>query len=495
MKTLKQLNFNNTYAQLPDVFFSHIQPTPFTNIHLVSANQAAADLLDIDSQALADPKTLSLFSGHTLLPGMQPIAQCYAGHQFGSYVSRLGDGRAILLGEVETGKHGKWDLQIKGSGKTPYSRDGDGRAVLRSTIREYICSEAMHGLGIPTSRALCIIGSDEEVYRERIETGAMLVRMAPSHVRFGTFEYFYYQNKHDEIKQLANYVIEHHFTWLKEEKNPYLVLLIEVITRTAKLLAQWQAVGFAHGVMNTDNMSILGLTIDYGPYGFLDAYDPGFICNHSDYHGRYAFDQQPEIGLFNLSCFAQAILPIIGDNPDQDAEIATHALKQFQSIYVDHYDNLMRAKLGLNTQHSDDLRLTQDLLDHMQQDKLDYTILFRHLCKFSTQDESLNRPIRDLFIERDKFDHWASKYKSRLGQEQDNDQIRTEKMQQQNPKYILRSYMAELAIRQAEEHHDFSEIDRLLNLLQSPFSEQIENEQYAGFPPEWAQTISVSCSS
>ena len=347
MKKIQQLEFNNSYSRLPDGFFSTVIPTPLKQPHMISVNTAVAELLGLDASDLHEAHNLAYLSGESLHEGMQPVAQCYAGHQFGSFVPRLGDGRAILLGEIQTGTQGKWDLQIKGGGQTPYSRDGDGRAVLRSTIREYLCSEAMHGLGIPTTRALCMIGSEEKVFREQIEKGALLLRTAPSHVRFGTFEYFYYSNQHDEIQTLLDYVLEHHYPEFKQASNPALALLQEVIKRTAEMIALWQSVGFAHGVMNTDNMSVLGLTMDYGPFGFLDAYDPGFICNHSDYQGRYAFDQQPNIGLFNVSCFAQALLPAMGDDAEASVELAKQALEQYQAEYINHYAELMRAKLGL----------------------------------------------------------------------------------------------------------------------------------------------------
>jgi uncharacterized protein YdiU (UPF0061 family) len=289
LKTLEQLQFDNSYARLPETFWSPHQPAPLEDHFLVHFNKKAADLIELDHEQANRPDFVDIISSASPLPGYESIAACYAGHQFGHYVPRLGDGRAILLGEVKTDANRKWDLQLKGGGLTLYSRDGDGRAVLRSTIREYLCSEAMHGLGIPTTRALCITGSNDEVYREKIETGAMLLRMAPSHVRFGSFEYFYYRQQLDDLKTLADYVVTGHFPHLVNKENPYLSLLKEVINSTAKLIAQWQSVGFAHGVMNTDNMSILGLTLDYGPYGFLDNYDPGYICNHSDHHGRYAF--------------------------------------------------------------------------------------------------------------------------------------------------------------------------------------------------------------
>jgi uncharacterized protein YdiU (UPF0061 family) len=323
----------------------------------------------------------------------------------------------------------------------------------------------------------------------------MLLRTAPSHVRFGTFEYFYYSNRHDEISLLLDHVIEHHYPELQDADNPGLALLESVIERTAGMIAGWQAVGFAHGVMNTDNMSVLGLTMDYGPFGFLDAYDPGYICNHSDYHGRYAFDQQPNIGLFNLSCFAQALLPAFGTDVDAAVNSAKHALEQYQTRFTHHFAQAMRAKLGLQDRHDEDQDIVQGLLGLMAEDKVDYTILFRKLCDYSTTDRDSNHPIRDLFIQRDKFDQWALRYSQRLAVEQDNDRQRAAKMRRVNPAYILRNYMAETAIRRAEDEQDYTEVERLLDLLQNPYDEQPGQEDYAGFPPDWAQQIAVSCSS
>ena len=347
MKKLEQLQFENSYSKLPDIFYSRHATTPLKNQHLISFNAAAAELIELGSDEFRRKDFVDVVSGKKNLQGFDPLAMCYSGHQFGHYVPRLGDGRAILLGEVKTDSGDKWDLQVKGGGPTLYSRGSDGRAVLRSTIREYLCSEAMHGLGIPTTRALCIIGSDDEVYRENIEPGAMLLRMSPTHVRFGSFEYFYYTQRFDELKQLADHVIEHHHADFKNITEPYLALLNHSIKSTAELIARWQAVGFAHGVMNTDNMSILGLTMDYGPYGFLDQYKRDFICNHSDHHGRYAFNKQPDIGLFNVSCLAQALLPLLDENADRAVEKAQHELEKYQQYYVESYAGLMRAKLGL----------------------------------------------------------------------------------------------------------------------------------------------------
>lgn len=493
--TLKTIPLNSAFVSLGKAFLTVVSPTPFkTKSKLIHFNKNAAELLNLTDGIEQEQEFINVFCGQTPLQNAQPFAMLYAGHQFGHLNPQLGDGRAIIIAEVRNKEEQNWELQIKGCGLTPYSRDGDGRAVLRSTIREYLCSEAMHGLGIPTTRALSMIASDDEVYRENIETGAMLTRMAPSHIRFGSFEVFYYRHQYEHIRTLADHVLEQHYPELLAKKNPYLAFLNQVIERTAKLIAQWQAVGFAHGVMNTDNMSILGLTLDYGPYGFLDNYEPGYICNHSDYQGRYAFDQQPNIGLFNLSCFAQAILPLIDKSPDTAAELAKHELEKYQSIFIVDFSQRMRKKLGLDKSLHEDQQLVETLLDLMKNDNIDYTILFRKLCDFDSENVSNNAAIRDIFMQRDQFDQWANKYQLRLTKESDNDKQRAIKMKQVNPKYILRNHMAEVAIKKAEEK-DYSEIDRLFKLLQHPFDEQPENEVYADFPPDWAQEISVSCSS
>jgi len=451
--------------------------------------------LELDYDALMTANSLEILSGKRVLEGMQPIAQCYAGHQFGHLVPRLGDGRAILLGEIETEQQGRWDLQLKGSGQTPYSRNGDGRAVLRSTIREYLCSEAMHGLGVPTTRALCIIDSSEEVYREEIERGALLLRTAPSHIRFGTFEYFYYRQQHEQIDALLVYLADHLYPELRMADNPALQLLTTVVDRTAKLIAQWQSVGFAHGVMNTDNMSILGLSLDYGPYGFLDAYDPGFICNHSDHQGRYAFNQQPNIGLFNLSCLAQALLPAMPEPVDNAVNAAKLTLETYGSRYAYYYAGLMRTKLGLTTRREDDQALLEQLLTLLANDKVDYSLFFRQLCYFSMDEQSTHKYLLDLFSRPEPIVDWLVRYRQRLLAENSKDEERRAVMLKTNPKYILRNYMAEMAITKAQDEQDYRDIDMLLHLLQTPYDEQPEHEQFAGLPPDWAQHISVSCSS
>lgn len=498
--SLKSIPLHNSFLKLGENFLSEVQPTPFkSESKLIHYNKSAAGLLNLDDGVEQEQLFIDVFSGKQALQNSKPFSMLYAGHQFGHLNPQLGDGRAIIIAEVLNEKNKKWELQLKGSGVTPYSRGADGRAVLRSTIREYLCSEAMFGLGIPTTRALCMTASNDEVYRENIETGAILTRLAPSHIRFGSFEIFYYRHQYDHIRTLADHVIEHHYPELLSEENPYLALLTEVIKRTAKLISAWQSVGFAHGVMNTDNMSILGLTLDYGPYGFLDNYQPAYVCNHSDHEGRYAFDQQPNIGLFNVSCFAQALLPLIDKSPDKAAEMAKKELETYQTIFVSEFSTLMSQKLGLEKEDNQDQKLLENLLNLMNDDNVDYTIFFRRLCDFDSSDvnntdTNNNSAIRDIFVQRDLFDLWAKSYQQRLHKELDSDEQRAIKMKQVNPKYILRNYMAEVAIKKAEDK-DYSEIERLFNLLQNPFDEQPENEAYAGFPPEWAQEISVSCSS
>lgn len=494
--TLDSLPLSNSFAQLDPRFYAQVVPTPFdSQPRLLHFNRAAAELLGLDPAVADDPRCAAVFSGAQPLQHAKPLAMLYAGHQFGQFVPQLGDGRAILLGETRHEEHGRWEIQLKGSGLTPFSRQGDGRAVLRSTIREYLCSEAMHALGIPTTRALCIVGSDDEVYRERIEPGAMLTRLAPSHVRFGSFEVFYYRGQFDAIRSLADYVISHHYPEFAELDAPqrYIAWLEEVIARTAALIAQWQAVGFCHGVMNSDNMSVLGLTLDYGPFGFMEAYDPGHVCNHSDYEARYAYDRQPGIGLFNLSCFAQAILPLLDEAPEQAAAIARERLDSYADQYVRDYARQMRAKLGLQTTHVTDQQLLDELLARMAADRVDFTIAFRRLGEFSTITET--SPLRDLFLDREAFDAWAARYRQRLLAERSDDAERRARMHAVNPKFVLRNYLAEQAIRQAEDHNDMSGIDTLMRLLQAPYHEHPGYEAYADHPPAWAGQLSVSCSS
>lgn len=489
MRKLTELPFDNTYARLPEAFYQRVAPTPLSAPYLVSFNPAAAALIDLDPEEAGRSEFVAYFSGNRLLDGMDPVAMLYAGHQFGQYVPQLGDGRAILLGEARGGDGSKWDLHLKGAGQTAFSRGFDGRAVLRSTIREYLCSEAMYHLGIPTTRALSIVGSDEGVRRETIETAAVLLRMAPSHVRFGSFEVFYYRAQYERIAELADHTIAGHFPELAAAADKYPRFLMEVVRRTARLVAQWQAVGFAHGVLNTDNMSILGITLDYGPFGFLDDYDAGFIPNHSDYGGRYAFDQQPQVGLWNLSRLAQTLLPLIAK------EEAVAALDAYAPAFNRYYDALMRAKLGLIEERPEDASLVGDVLETLHANRVDYTRFFRALGAFAQDAAEQNAPLRDKFIKAADFDGWAARYRERLGAEGSVDASRKERMERVNPKYVLRNYMAQNAITAAVERRDYSEIERLRRLLSAPYDEQPEMNAYADAPPDWSKELAVSCSS
>ena len=489
MQTLEELSFDNSYARLPDAFFERVKPTPFPNPYVVSVNPGAADLLNLDPGELTRADFSEYFCGAKLLPGSDPIAMLYSGHQFGHYVPQLGDGRAILLGEVRNEQGEPWELQLKGAGLTRFSRDGDGRAVLRSTIREYLCGEAMHGLGIPTTRSLCIVAGEEIVLRELPEPGAMLLRMAPSHVRFGSFEVFFYRRQHDHLKLLADYIIDHHYPFVRQEENSYARLLHEVAIRTGRLVAQWQAVGWAHGVLNTDNMSILGLTLDYGPFGFMERYDPTFICNHSDHHGRYSFQHQPDIGYWNIRALAQGLSPLVDENALQLAP------DLYEQAMLEKYAELMRGKLGLTENHAGDDKLVTDLLNLMDSNRVDYTTFFRALGNFQQEVAANQSTIRDFFFHREAFDDWAIRYRERLLAEKSQDAQRKIRMDQANPKYVLRNHLAERAIQRATREKDFSEIDRLLKLLNNPFSEQSGMEAYALPAPDDSPQIIVSCSS
>jgi len=488
MPDLRHLRFDNTYARLGSDFSRRVDPTPLRDPHAVAWNPDVAALLGLDPEEGEGKLWVDAFSGNAPPPGAEPAAMLYAGHQFGSWVPQLGDGRAILLGEV-AGPGGRWDLHLKGGGPTPFSRGFDGRAVLRSTIREYLCGEAMHGLGIPTTRGLCIVGSAEPVRRERIETGATLVRVAPSHVRFGSFEVFSARGQHEHLRILADYVIAEHFPHLAGEPDAVVRMLGEVTERTARLVAGWQAVGWAHGVLNTDNMSILGITLDYGPYGFMDDFDPNYIPNHSDEGGRYSYGNQPGIGLWNLSALGTALLPLM----ERDAAVA--ALDTYEGHFLEAYGDRFRAKLGLTEAREEDGELLDSLFTLLAATPVDFTRFWRLLSRFSEDDERANDPIRDLFVDWAGWEAWARRYAGRLRAEGSVAAERGARMDAVNPKYVLRTYLAERAIRKAEDERDYSEIERLRLLLREPFAEHPEMESYADPPPEWGRRLAVSCSS
>lgn len=482
------LRFHNRFSRLSGAFYSRVASTPLPDPYLVAISTDAAEALGLDPAFISSSVGRAAFSGNLELSGSEPLAAVYSGHQFGIWAGQLGDGRAISLGEVH-GQDARWELQLKGAGMTPYSRMGDGRAVLRSSIREFLCSEAMAALGIPTTRALCIMGSDQAVARETIETAAVLTRVAPSFIRFGSFEHWSSASRVKELRELADFVIHEFFADVQDAREPYAELLRQVTVKTAQLVAQWQSVGFCHGVMNTDNMSILGLTLDYGPFGFLEAFDAAHICNHSDQAGRYAWQRQPQIAHWNLICLAQALLPLIGS-----VELAQAALAPFKDEFSRSMTQLLHAKLGLVEIRPEDDALTDRMFALLQDNHPDFTLFFRRLCDFRQSDPSADGPLRDLFLDRPAFDAWASDYRARLAHEQSDDLRRAKAMRGVNPKYILRNYLAQAAIEKATQK-DFSEIEKLLRILEAPFDEQDEHERYAAPPPDGAAEIEVSCSS
>jgi serine/tyrosine/threonine adenylyltransferase len=484
----------NRFHSLGEAFFTELPAQPLPDPHWVAHSPACAALLGLpdDWMQRSDWQALQVFSGNATWPGMQTLASVYSGHQFGVWAGQLGDGRALSLGDVDTAS-GPLELQLKGAGRTPYSRMGDGRAVLRSSIREFLCSEAMAGLGIPTTRALCVTGSALPVRRETMETAAVLTRVAPSFIRFGHFEHFSHHDQHPALARLADFVIDGFYPQCREAVQPVAAFLEQVALRSAELAAAWQAVGFCHGVMNTDNMSILGLTIDYGPFGFLDAFDPGHVCNHSDDSGRYAFARQPNVAFWNLHALAQALLPLLGSG-DAASETALAALEPYKTAFPQRLLARMAAKLGLAEVREGDRDLVDGLLRRMAADRADYTITLRRMAGFSTAPGADNAAVRDLFIDRAAFDAWAADYSARLRQENSVDAERRTRMLSVNPKFVLRNHLAETAI-EAARGGDFSETQRLLAVLQRPFDEHPEHAACADFPPDWAQTIEVSCSS
>jgi uncharacterized protein YdiU (UPF0061 family) len=475
---------------LGPAFGTQLPPVALPGLHWVARNEALAHQWGLHGWLQTD-EALAQLGGQALPPTGTPLASVYSGHQFGQWAGQLGDGRALLLGEIDT-PDGEMELQLKGAGLTPYSRMGDGRAVLRSSIREYLCSEAMHALGIPTTRALALVGSPALVRREELETAAVVTRLAPSFIRFGHFEHFAHTAQDTaSLRTLTDAVIRQFYPDCQDTPHPAAALLEAVSRRTARLLADWQAVGFCHGVMNTDNMSILGLTLDYGPFGFLDAFDPGHICNHTDQRGRYAFARQPSVAFWNLHALAQALLPLVGD----DIKLLHAAMEPYKAEFESAIQGRLRAKLGLATAQDGDAELIDDLLRLMAQDRCDYTITMRQLSQFSTNPDATNNAVRDRFIDRPAFDAWAQRYAQRLHSEGSVDAQRQLQMDRTNPLVVLRNHLCETAIRQAREG-DFSEVQRLLKVLQQPFDQHPDGRPSdTGLPPDWAQHLEVSCSS
>jgi hypothetical protein len=509
---LEDLRVGQGYAALGERFVERRLPTPLPEPYLVAFNPDVSELLGLDAEQARRPLFLSLLSGAARFRSVEPFAAVYAGHQFGYYVARLGDGRAICLGEIENAAGECFEWQLKGAGRTAFSRFGDGRAVLRSTIREYLGSEAMHHLGIPTTRALAIAGSDEPVFRERPETAAVLSRIAPSHLRFGTFEYFHYAGDHETLRVLADAAIERFFAEAARERGAarYAAFLREVVVRTARLVAHWQAAGFAHGVLNTDNMSILGLTIDYGPFGFMEGYEPGWVCNHSDEGGRYAFERQPAIALWNCRALAAALSSLL------PAEDAREPLEAFAPAYEARRRELLRAKFGLREERPGDDALVADCLDLLAEARADYPNFFRALTALSSLPGSPDAALSSLpgspdaalasrpgsagaaletrFARCEGWPRWRERYRARLATESGSDAERRAAMDRVNPKYVLRGHLAQQAIAAAA-RRDFSELARLHAILRRPFDEQPENEVYSTPAPQGTPPLVIGCSS
>lgn len=497
------LNWTHRLNQLGPSFFTRLHPTPVAAPRWAMRNTALLHSLGWPMDLLSDTH-LAAFAGNALLPGSDPLATVYSGHQFGVWAGQLGDGRALWLGEAQS-LQGPQEIQLKGAGPTPYSRRGDGRAVLRSSIREYLCSEAMHGLGIPTSRALCLVASPEPVRREAWETAAIVTRVAPSFLRFGHVEHFAARQDLQSLQTLADHVIAHHLPECQARAarwggNTYAALLDVVQERTASLMAQWQAVGFCHGVMNTDNMSLLGLTIDYGPFQFMDGFDPSHICNHSDTQGRYAYARQPNIAYWNLYALAQALMPLIGDE-----DLTEQVLEGYKTLFPRLLGDAMRAKLGLTgelakeEQREQDWSLVEDLLQLLASERVDYTVFWRRLSHAMAQDDGAWQfaqvhwqGVSDLLLDRPRLLAWLARYQTRAGSALPK--ALGEQMLRTNPKFVLRNHLAEIAIRQATEGDD-SEIATLQDLLHSPFDEHPGFESYAQLPPDWAGQLEISCSS
>ncbi len=504
----------NSFAALGLDFYTKLATTPLKNPRLVHVDRDVASLLGLSALDLSDPAFLSIVSGSEPLPGGETLAAVYSGHQFGVWAGQLGDGRAHLLGEI-VGPHGNWEVQLKGAGMTPYSRMGDGRAVLRSSVREYLASQAMHGLGIPTTRALSLVSADNPVMRETVETAAVVARVAPSFVRFGSFEHWASRKRPDLVRQLADYVIERFYPeclsaisgMTETPEARYVRFLEAVVRRTAILMANWQVVGFCHGVMNTDNMSILGLTLDYGPYGFMDGFDARHICNHTDTNGRYAWHAQPAVAHWNLYQLANSLFSIV-----PDAEALRNALDAFEPTFLNAMQSQMSKKLGLKTWQAGDEALIDDLWSVMQASHADFSMTFRQLAFAPGLTEATPsqlaldlggtvgdgsgslRPFIDLFVDREAAEAWLVRYRDRVALESSPWQQRVSDMLAVNPLYVLRNYLAQQVI-EATQRGDFSELENMMNLLADPFLARAGMERYAALPPHWASKIEVSCSS
>ena len=451
----QNLNFKNRFIDLGPEFYQEKQPDPVTDPYLVDYSPSVGQLIDLPEEG--GDNFLANFSGNQPMEGARPLAMAYSGHQFGSYNPKLGDGRGLLLGEVSNKQNISWDVHLKGAGPTRFARGFDGRATLQSSIREHLGSEALNGLGIPTTRSLAVIGIRELIYRQKPELAAILVRVADCHIRFGSFEFFHYTKQPKSVERLADFSIEHYHNDIYNEPDRYRIFFRRVLTLTAKLISKWQSVGFVHGVMNTDNMTITGTTFDYGPYGFMDGFNTRYTPNSSDTHGRYAYQQQAEIGFWNLNKLAETLIPLVGADELQEET------KQYQSLLNGFYREEMGRKLGLSILDSEFSELTQEMLQLLQSQQLDYSNFFRHLAN--------NPSAMDCSIE---LRSWLDRYLKLCDRESISHDERKKKMDAVNPKYILRNHLVQRALEMALKESDFSEVIRLRILLENPFKDRPE---------------------
>jgi serine/tyrosine/threonine adenylyltransferase len=466
-------NLDNSYARLPKSFFSNLSLNPVRSPNLIILNDPLATSLGLNLQALQSNDGVAMLAGNQTPVGALPIAQAYAGHQFGHF-TMLGDGRALLLGEQITPIGNRVDIQLKGSGRTPYSRGGDGRAALGPMLREYIISEAMYGLGIPTTRSLAVVTTGESIIRETEQPGAIVTRVAASHLRVGTFQYASKWGTTQDLRALADYALQRHFPGADADKNQYLFLLQEVIKRQAMLIAKWQLVGFIHGVMNTDNMTISGETIDYGPCAFMDAYDPATVFSSIDIHGRYAYGNQPRIAAWNLARFAETLLPLLHDNKDQAIQLAQDAVSDFNELYHHNWLAGMRAKLGIFNEESQDESLIEGLLHMMHKYHADYTNTFRALTFDKPEDTAL--------FGTTEFTEWRELWQARLGSQQEPKDSSHQLMRNSNPAVIPRNHRVEEALEAAVKQGDYSVMDRLLDVISNPYAHSPEQADYSTLP-------------
>ena len=474
-------NFDNSYSRLSDAFKEHIKPVAVKDPELVIVNESLSKELDLDLTKINKDKLSSLFTGNTLPEGSNSIAQAYAGHQFGNFSPQLGDGRALLLGEIIDKAGVRQDIQLKGSGQTPFSRRGDGKAALGPVLREYLISEAMYALGVPTTRSLAAVSTGEKVFRETPLPGAVLTRVASSHLRVGTFEFFAARREFDKVRRLADYAIARHYPEVADAENPFLAFFKSVAHSQLSLVARWMSIGFIHGVMNTDNTAISGQTIDYGPCAFMDKFSPKTVFSSIDTQGRYAYGNQPSILIWNLCRLAETLIPHIDDNKDRAVEILTDEIKGYENEFKSIWLNLMRRKIGLNNEEEGDLKLIQALLNAMEESEADFTLTFRRLSRAISGD-SLGT--RNLFVNPTSYDSWERDWFARLERETISKECRSATMDQVNPVYIPRNHKVEEALSFAVEEGDLSAFEKILSIVIKPFDEVAGQESYAEPAPE-----------